>query len=71
MSDASFDTFNYTVGHLRPAVLLQQQLDSTSASSAFAAYFVTVEPHFVKPYAVIALNTAGPASAASAVRSAY
>ena len=71
MSDASFDTFSYTIKHFRPADLLQQQLNSTSASSAFAAYFVTVELHFVKPYVVIALNTAGPASAASAERSAY
>ena len=69
--DASFCTFSCTTGHSRLADLHQQQLNSTSASSAFAAFTVAVEPHFTSTYVVIALDTAGPASAAGAVRSVY
>jgi len=71
LTDARNDTFSYTTEHLRLVVLHQQHLNSTSASSAFAASIVTVELHFASTYVVIAPDTAGPASAASAERSAY
>ena len=72
-SDASFDTFGYTTEHSRLADLrhLQHLNSTTSASSAFAASTVELEPDFTSAFVVIAPSTAEPASAASALRSIY
>ena len=72
-SDASFDTFSYTTEHSRLAALrhLQHLNSTTSASSAFAASTVELEPDFTSAFVVIAPSTAEPASAASAVHFAY
>ena len=59
--------------HLRLADLrhLQHLNSTTSASSAFAASTVELELDFTSTYVAIAPSTAGPASAACALRQIY
>lgn len=70
-SGASYGTFSCTAEHWQLADLRQPHLNSTSASSAFVAFTVVVGPHFTFTYVAIALDTAGLASAAIAVRFVY
>ena len=68
---ASCGTFDCTTEHWRLGYFHLASDSTTSASSACAAFIVAVEPHSTLPYVAIAPNTAGPASAASAMRYPY